>query len=205
MRNHTEFRTEDISYGKHLSVIGAMNLFSIQLDNILIYHLLGPTSLALFSFATMIPERIRTFFGFISSLALPKIAERDQSNTQINLKQKIVQLIIVGLSISLVYIIFVPPLFHWLFPQYNDAILYSQIFSLSLIAIALNISNTALIAQRKQTELYYINTITPIGKIILTILGVWYLGILGAVISRIVGYVMSLLFTSYFLKNENQA
>lgn len=109
-----------------------------------------------------------------------------------------------GLIVAGIYIPLAPFLFHWLFPEYNSVILYSQIFSLSLVSIATNISNTTLLAQRKQKELYHVNTIVPIIKIIFTITGIWYFGIWGAIISKMFSQILLLMFSSYYLlKNDS--
>lgn len=201
MNEQKEFLASDITYGKHVSVMGAISTLAAQLDNVLVYHLLGPASLATYSFATVIPERIRVSFSFISAIAFPKIAKNKQSDLNNNLNNKVIQLIFTGLVISLFYALIAPFLFHWLFPQYNSSIVYSQVFSISLVAIALNISNTALLAKEKQKHLYFVNTIIPIIKIVLTVLGIWFFGIWGAIISRIASQIILLSTTTYFSKN----
>ena len=51
MQKDNSFRKEDILYGKHVSIMSAVGTLANQLDNILVYHLLGPASLALYSFS----------------------------------------------------------------------------------------------------------------------------------------------------------
>ncbi|MEK7464037.1 MAG: oligosaccharide flippase family protein [Patescibacteria group bacterium] len=199
-----DYREEDISYGKHMSLMGAVGSLASQLDNILLYHLLGPATLALYSFATIIPERIRSMFGFISTLAFPKIAEKEESISRKALAHKILQLLGLSIVIAGVYALTAPFLYDLLFPQYSNAVIYSQIFALSLVAIGANISSTALQAQRRQKELYYLNTIAPILKIVLTVVGIWYFGIWGAIISKLLSYFFLLGFSSYLLlKNDS--
>ena len=72
MQKDNSFRKEDILYGKHVSIMSAVGTLANQLDNILVYHLLGPASLALYSFATIIPERIRTFLVLLQLSRSPK-------------------------------------------------------------------------------------------------------------------------------------
>jgi O-antigen/teichoic acid export membrane protein len=194
----SDYRQEDISYARHTSVMNIIGTLANQLDSVLIYHLLGPAFLALYSFATIIPERIRALFGFISALAFPKIAEKSETGAPLNFGKKIFQLIILSIVIAGLYILFAPFIFELLFPQYIQAVPYSQVFSLSLIAIAANISFTAMQAQRKQKELYYINIGVPIFKITLMIIGIIYFGIWGAIVSKIFGHIVFLSASSYF-------
>lgn len=201
----TAYRQEDISYGKHMSVMNSVSTIANQIDNVIVYHLLGPASLALYSFAIVIPDRIRVLFGFIATAAFPKIAEKDLADIRPTLKRKILQLVFIALAIALIYIIAAPFIFKLIFPQYIDAVIYSQIFSLSLVAIATNISLTTLLAQKLQTELYYVNVYLPAIKIGIIVIAIWQFGIWGAIVARIIGHLLLLLSSTYFLKKNVQS
>ena len=198
-----DYRTEDITYAKHLSLMNTVSILATQADSILVYYLLGPVSLALYSFATLLPERIRTMFGFIGSAAFPKIAERNFESMRPTANRKIWQLIILALLISVIYIILAPTFFRWFYPQYQNVVIYSQIFSLSLVAIATNISLTALQAHRKQKELYIISFGVPIAKIALSAAGIFYLGIWGAIIAKMTHHILLLVLSSFYLRKKS--
>jgi O-antigen/teichoic acid export membrane protein len=197
------YRAEDVNYAKHLSVMNIIGTLAAQLDNVLVYYFLGPISLALYSFAVIIPERIRVLFGFIAAAAFPKIAEKNLDSIKSNLSRKTWQLVFLALGISAVYIAIAPEFFKLFFPQYQSVVIYSQIFSLSLVAIATNISFTALQAHRQQRELYSVSIGVPVIKIIATVVGVYYFGIWGAIASKMLHNVLLLASTSYYLHRKS--
>ena len=189
---------EDISYAKHLSVINVLGSVTTYVDSIVLYYFLGPTSLATYSFAVSVPERIKGLFNFIPSLAFPKITERYQRGEKVAVARKVFQLIVLGLIISFIYSIIAPFVFNWLFPQYADAIPYSQIYSISLIALALHISTTVLSAQNNKKGLYFTNTVNSIIQSALMIIGILFGGIWGAIVARLIGQTLLIISTTYF-------
>ena len=198
-----EYRQEDISYARHLSFMNIIGTLATQADSVLVYYMLGPVSLALYAFATLLPERIRVMFGFISTAAFPKIAEKDLGNIRSALKRKTWQLILLALIISAIYIAVAPTFFKIFYPQYQSIVIYSQVFSLSLIAIATNISLTSLQAHRKQKELYIISAGVPILKIAISAVGIFYLGLWGAIIAKMAHHVLLLASSSFYLHKES--
>ena len=65
---------ETISYGKHLSLMGILGTISQEIDQILLFSILGPIKLAVYSFATLPIEHIQTPFQVIQEIALPKLS-----------------------------------------------------------------------------------------------------------------------------------
>jgi len=78
-----------ISYGKHLSVMGIIGTIATQIDKILIFHYLGGIKLAIYIFATAIPEQIKGFLKNIKALAFPKLSQTPSEDTRSSLKNKI--------------------------------------------------------------------------------------------------------------------
>ncbi len=196
------YRSEDLTFGKHLSLMNILSIISSQIDNVIVYHFIGPASLALYSFAIIMPDRIRLMFGFISTAAFPKLAEKDNNSHKIHTNKKIIQLIVLALVISVSYILISPYIFTWFFPQYLPSIIYSQVFSLSLVVIATNISITSLFAQKSQKELYVMNIVTSIIRIIITAVGVVFFGLWGAIISRMIHYFLTLGLSIFFVQKK---
>ena len=67
---------ETLPFGKHLTLMQAIELFSQQIDKVIIWQFLGPISVAIYSFAQLPIQRIRGLIP-ISPLALPKISEKN--------------------------------------------------------------------------------------------------------------------------------
>ncbi len=188
---------EDIKYSKNLSIMNMAGTIAQQIDSITIYHFLGPAQLAIYTFSTIIPERIRSMFGIISTAAFPKLAEKDTENTQAALKHKVFRLLGLSVLIILVYIVAAPFIYKIFFPQYLDTVFYSQVFSISILAIASNIPVPALFTQKRQKELYIVSVGLPIIKIIISIFAIIMWGIWGAIISKIFHYLLHIVVSTY--------
>jgi O-antigen/teichoic acid export membrane protein len=76
-----------------------------------------------------------------------------------------------------------------------ESIFYSQIFSISItLAGPLMIFLNILQAKQKTKILYEYNIISPIFRILITIIFIYYLNILGAIIAKILSPIFDLLF-----------
>ncbi|MES3031019.1 MAG: oligosaccharide flippase family protein [Patescibacteria group bacterium] len=183
-----EFREEDITYGKHGSFLNTFGILAAHIDSIVVYHLLGPTSLAIYSFALLIPERLKFMFGFVSTVALPKFSEKYAAGEEPDILRKTLQLLAIAAVLIVLYIIAAPFLFSWFFPQYSDSILYSQICSISLLVIAANIPTSAIFAQGSKRGLYVYGILGPLFRVTVVVVSIYFFGLWGAVISRILSY-----------------
>ena len=194
----------DIVYGKHLSFLNILGMIAAQLDSVILYYFLGPATLAIYTFAISIPERIRVLFSFISTAALPKLSENENSTMPANIWRKSIQLFIIAVVISIVYILIAPTAFHWLFPQYENSVLYSQVFSISLIAIMANISLSALFAKRLQKQLYIVGTVGPIVKIVIMFIAIYFYGLWGAIVAKILSHTFNTILPIILLKKSHE-
>ena len=191
---------ETISYGKHLSLMNIISIIANYLDSVLIFHFLGAANLAIYSFAIAPPEQIKGLFKNISSLALPKFSENTKEEIKKTIFRKVIVLGLVITTVVLLYIMFAPLVYKIFFPKYLESIFYSQIYAISLIAIAVYLPSSALQAQMATKELYFFNFWTSLIQIILLIIFIYFWGILGAVISRILGRFINLIFSLILLK-----
>ncbi len=185
-------RKEDIDYGKRLSLMNFISISATHLDSVIVYYFLGPVNLAIYSFATIIPEKIKNIFNFTATIALPKISEKEGSENSLNsssIKNKIKLLGLAGILIALTYSLFAPLIFKIFFPEYLDSVIYSQVFSISLLVLAANISVSVLYAQSKKKPLYIFNVGGPIIKILITLIAVFFYGLWGAIIAKIISHL----------------
>ena len=184
-----------IKLGKHLSVMNILSTIAAQIDKILMWHLLGPIQLAIYSFATIPVEQIRNFLKSSQQLALPKLVNHDINEIKKTLPAKMFKFAIVILPIVVIYYLASPWLFKIFFPEYINSINYSQIFSISLILFPFSLVNSALTAKANKKSLYIINTITPIIKIISMAIFIPIWGIMGA----IYGFIFSKTINSFIV------
>lgn len=175
----------DISYGKHLSAMNSLGMVSTQLDAILLYHLFGPVTLAVYSFAILIPERFRSFLSFLPSAALPRLASRSPEEIKATLMHRLGWFFAATLCIAVAYAILAPYLFRELFPRYADAIPYTQLAGLFAITTVTGYLSTALTALKMQRELYVASFVTLAAKVVLSVGGILAFGVAGAIAARI--------------------
>jgi len=186
-----------ISYGKHLSLMSTLNVISLYFDKLLIFHFLGATELAIYSIAVAPTEQIKGLIKNINILALPKFSSNGFSNTNRALKTKLIKMSILLSLLSLSFIVIAPWLYKIFFSQYLEAVLFSQIFSITLIFTGpIIILISFFQSKEKKKILYQYNIIKPIVKIILLFVFIKYLDLMGIIIATIISYIFELIFLS---------
>ncbi|MBI2627399.1 oligosaccharide flippase family protein, partial [Candidatus Nomurabacteria bacterium] len=145
---------QTISYGKHLSLMGVISSVANRLDSLLLFNYIGPVQLAIYSFATIIPQQIENVLGHIETLAFPKLASKSQTEMKASLMKKFWKLAFLTVIVMLIYIMVIPFFYKIFFPRYLDSILYSQIFMLSSISLPISLLGTAFKAKMMKKELY---------------------------------------------------
>lgn len=195
-----------ISYGKHLSFIGILGRGAAELDKVLLFTLVGPIEVAVYSFAILMPNQIFSILTNINILALPKLVAKSQKEIKTGLIKKAWKLFILVLLIIGAYIATAPYIFKIFFPQYLDSVFYSQLFMLSLIAIPAGLLGTVFEAKMMKKQLYLFRII-GIVKLALLALLVPFFGILGVILallgSRIFGGALTLFLFYFSFQKKN--
>jgi O-antigen/teichoic acid export membrane protein len=195
-----------IRYGTHLSLMNALGTVVTQLDSVLVFHFLGAAQLAVYSFASMLPERVGGLFKFVTVAALPKFSHRTRSEIQATIVSKTLRSAIAGALVALTYAALAPTFFRLLFPSYLDAIPFTELYALSIVTTAANIPTTALYALRMHRELYAFNVINPIVLLALQVPLLLFFGIPGILIARVlsnaINIALSILFLFFPLSND---
>jgi len=176
---------KDLTYGKHISVMNAAGILASQLDALLIYHLLGPAALATYSFAVLIPDKLRSFAGFIPSSALPKLANRTPDERRATLGKRILLITLAMTGAAIVYALLAPIGFKVFFPQYIEAIPYTQFASIFLLSAIPSYLFAVLTAEGSSRSMYLVSLTTPLVKIVMSVIGILVFGIGGAIGARI--------------------
>lgn len=183
---NTLTQPDDEQYAIKLSLSNVAGIIAGHIDNIIVYHFLGPIQLAVYNFAMIIPDRIRTLSGFIPTIALPKLANHTDPN-HTNARRYTYIVTTYALIIAVLYALFAPFFFSLFFPNYADSIFLSQIYSLSLIAIPSAFLIAVLSAYKMQRQLYFNNAIVPIIKIVLLAICIYFWGLMGAIVAKALG------------------
>lgn len=182
-------------YGKKLSLILSISIIASYLDKIILSHFMGFTNLAIYSIASLIPEQIRQFFGSLSGILYPKFSTSTPSmSTKNRVIKSIIALTLLMTLLVLGYICLSYPVFSILLPQYLDALPYTQIFSLILIATPITILEIYFRTQNNKKNIFYYNNLGNSISIIAYIILIPRFGIWGAIFGRLLNYYISNLY-----------
>jgi len=186
-----------IAYGFHLSLLSGLKVVAQHIDHFLTFLFLGPIAVAIYHFASAIPQQFEGLSKTLATLAFPKIVERENNEKQLyNLK--IVQLLLLFLIICIFYIVLAEFIFGLFFPSYIESIIYSQIISLTIVfsgptTYLLNV----LQARANKTNLYKYNIVTALIQIVLLATLTYSFGIWGLITARIISSVFNLIYIYY--------
>jgi O-antigen/teichoic acid export membrane protein len=190
-------------YAYHLSFMNVCGTIAANIDNFLVFHYLGAASLATYSLATILPEKIGGLFKFIPTASFPKFVEKSPEEIKASILRKLLPLSIFVILPIIAYVLVAPHVFRVLYPQYLDAVPYSQIYSLTLISIMSSIIITAFHAHKKVRELYILNTVLPIFQIMIQVIAIILWGFMGLVISKVISALL-LNLSTLLLINSHQ-
>ncbi len=190
-----------LSFGKHLTISSVIATIADYIDRLLLFTYLGPVELAVYSFALAPNDHIKGFLKNINVLALPKFSEKSPAQLKYSIKKKTILLLIFSLIVSLIFIFTAPFIYSLLFPQYLESVLYFQILISSLFTLPFLWLITSIFQSQKMTKaIYQSQILTSIFQIITTTILILYLGLLGAVIARVLHRVVSLIIKAALLK-----
>lgn len=194
-----------MNYGKHISLMNFFGTIANQLDKILVFHYLGAVNLAVYAFSQAIPEQIKGSFKNLFSIALPKYATLEDRDLRKSIMKKAGQLTIITVLIVIVYIIFAPFVFKLFFPKYTEAVIYSQVYMLGLIAIpGISLFATYFQIKKATKTMYKLTIISNITTIILTVVLIYNFGLKGAVIENGVSWLIMLGVNYYFFITHHE-
>jgi O-antigen/teichoic acid export membrane protein len=191
---------ELLSYSGHLSAMDVIGRVASFLDKILIFHYLGAVPLAIYAFAIAPIEQLQGGKKILSTLIQPKINERSFEELQKSAPRKAILLTIYALLLAGVYVLLAPYFYKLFYPEYLDSVFYSQIYSLTLLAVSGTVFNEALIAHKKKKELYIYRTIIPVVQVILFFILLPIYGLMGLIITHIVVRCLSTVIGYYFVR-----
>jgi O-antigen/teichoic acid export membrane protein len=183
------------SYAKHLSVMGVVSSLAGNIDQVLIFHFIGPIELAVYNFATGIVDQTKGPLKNLDQMLQARFAGRDAKEIHGSAGSKFILLALTSIGIIILYSAVAPFIYQILFPAYTEAVPYSQLYALSLLGIVQGPIIAYFSAHKKIYE-QYVNTV---GSSLLQILfmagGVIVWGLLGLIAGRVLASLMTTLFT----------
>lgn len=167
-------------YATHLSILNFLGVVMSQLDNILVFHFLGATELALYSFATAMPTRLGILKN-IANAAFPKYAEKSNEDMRTSILRKLTLGLLVLAVMALLYFFLAPVLFNLFFPRYVDAVPYSQVYVFVILTAFSTLFTTMLTAQGHVRRLYIYNILSPLIILCSQLVGILGWGLWGLI------------------------
>jgi len=178
---NNELDEEVISYGKHLSFMGVFRLIEENLDKILLWHFVGPVQLAVYFFALAPVTITMGPINSLAAIALPKLSSGSFEEIKKTFLRKMFILFLFLIPIVFIYILISPYVFKLIFPQYLDSIQYTKVFALSMLLAPSAFIQQILFAHKKKKELYIVQILIPLVKILLLITLLPLYGVWGAI------------------------
>lgn len=180
---------ENLRYGNHLSAMGLFNSAAAQIDTILAFQFLGPVGLAVYSFATAIPDRVSGLLKFVPAAAFPKLVGKPPRSIRGRLVRQVALGTLVSAVLAGIYVLVAPYFFGFFFREYLEAVPYSQWYALVLVTGMSGVLVNALVAHGNVRNLYVFNTVNPLMLLGIQAAGVIFYGLPGLIASRIIGSV----------------
>lgn len=179
-----------LAYSKHLSFMGIINGIASSIDQVLIFHFLGGAQLAIYNFAIAIPDQFKSPAKNIGAMLQPRFVARTAHDIKRGMNRKLLLMTAGSIAITVLYIVCAPFIFRTLFPQYLEAVWYSQLYALWLLTISLDPVSTYLVARKLTAELYVNTVVYSVVQISGIVVGVLMWGIAGVIVARILTRVV---------------
>ena len=97
-------------------------------------------------------------------------------------------------TLAAAYFFIAPYLFTFLFPQYLEAVRYSQIYILWILALAFDPINSYISSRKHLKTLYASTVVYSLSKIALLVIGVLFWGLMGVIVARIATHFIVIVF-----------
>ncbi len=166
--------------------MGILSGIAGNIDQVLLFHFVGPAQLAVYNFAIAIPDQAKGPIKGLDKMVQTKFVNRSEKEIRAGMHNKILWTFISAAVLIACYIFAAPFIYQFFFPSYFVAVFYSQLYALSYLADSLNSATSYLVAKKKVREQYISNISLSIFRIVALLIGVVYWGLLGVIIARII-------------------
>ncbi len=183
------------TYAKHLSLMGVLSGVAGKIDQILLFHFVGPVQLAIYSFAIAIPDQTKGPFKMLNTMIKAKFVNQSDTSIRGGMRNKMFWLFLSSLIFVVIYIFIAPYFYAFFFPNYTSSIIYSQIYVLSMFGLTFSPIGSYFIVKKKVREQYIGSIIISIFQIVVMVVGVVMWGLMGLVVSRVILKIVSGYFT----------
>ncbi|MCD6471079.1 oligosaccharide flippase family protein [bacterium] len=192
--HNDKIEEDSIRFGKKVSFSLAFSNIANYFDSLIITYFLGFSDLAIFKIVTLLPNQIKVLANMFTPMLLPKMASKNTKKKDLMKHFKKFFLIVVFLI--LIYLIIAPFVFKWLYPKYYEYVWLSMIYHLSFIVVLYILPFNYLIKEKKGSLINKFYNYSAVLLIFLSLVGIYFYGLLGAIVARIV-YRLFILFLTF--------
>lgn len=201
---NSEVDHDALTYGKKLSLLYVITTIAAELDKLLVFYFLGPVKLAIYTIAFAPTEQLKALLKNVQFIILPKIAENHNKNILGSLFKKTYFFGGIVFVLAIFYVILSPILFRIAFPKYPESIFYSQVLSISIVAAILgSIFYSYIEVKRSEKHLLKFHVWSNLINITCLFFGIYYYGLFGLIVSKIVSRYIILGLTIKIAKDVN--
>lgn len=179
-----------VRFATHQSVIKFLYTIAIHLDKILIFQMLGAQETAMYFIAVSIPDRLRSLIKQFEPYLFSKVAKHSAHASATNMRVKITSMLVLVLPFFILYISLVPLFFNLFLPNYTNVIHLAMLYGITLFASVMIIPESILRAHSGNRIFYNLSTQFIVIKTILLFTGIYFLGLLGAIIAATLSMFM---------------
>jgi len=132
--NNNDAQISDFAFANKINHLAIFTNLVYTLDKILVVKILGFEAVAIYTFAQLIPEKLKGLLKNLYTLSFMRFSENQTELIPKNFKIKLVQ--VFGLTTILVVfgVIIIKPIYELIYPQYLKSVYPAQILLLSLLA-----------------------------------------------------------------------
>lgn len=192
---------EGLRYGLRLSGIWLLPMATANLDKILIAKVLGFEALAVYTFATLIPQQITNFLKNFQPLAIYKIGGMEKSQIKKDLPRKSLHLLFFIFPVIVLYVLVSPFIFKFFYPTYLESIPYSQIYAFGILGFPTTILTQSFHRLRQFRNTFKFTIFTVFVKLAVIYIFVINFGLFGAALAYVVNsffeYIVARVLVSY--------
>lgn len=192
-----------ITYGKQLSLISAVRIGAQYLDKLLLWYFAGPIQVATYAIAAAPPQELTSVVAHVNRLALPKMSAQERSGLQKSLLRKVGIYFLFLLPVVISYILAAPFIFSFFFPQYLDAVPYTQLLTLLMLFIPSGLLTQYFFATKNLRALNTLNVVEPALLLSLYATLIPFFGIYGVIFASLGrSFGSTLVLTGFFLRDK---
>ena len=197
--HNDKIEEDSIKFGKRVSFSLTFSNIANYFDSLLIAYFLGFSDLAIFKIVTLLPNQIKVLINTFTPMLLPKMASENIQKKDLTKHFK--KLFLIVIFLILIYLLIAPFIFKWFYPKYYDYVWLSMIYHLSFVVVLYILPLNYLIKEKKESLINKFYNCSAVLLIFLSLTGIYFYGLLGAIVARIL-YRLFLLFITFlfFLK-----